>query len=1188
MSDRVCEGDFGNAKNEAQIPGAVARPIPKPRTKLPPDSKKLDAEHGQKEGSPTTSGSEIHSEKVPPPRPPPPRLSSKGSLQAPKLPPRPTLPAITPFVDVNKSPSPPPLPPRFGAFPSLPHPILPPMDPPNLLPFDSPVPASPSAKPPYPMEDRLPLHAPKIGWRSHWSSTDDPMEPLPEIPSGIVFRNDNKDLDNVVEKLPVNLVPDRPALPAHFESTRVPELISTNLHLDTPITIEKSTPPIDPVKKGYVEAVADDYVDYVENPIYLRLDSFLQRTFHDTSAKSHSVGYADSSAQIDVAVNLPYVNPPHPSTILPQRPINENSPAKSLLSPSNGFIPSTISPSSLNLMRPSSMILPEKNLPSLPRAPSSELSPGDQTPTLPPLPTTAGKSSESTDTLTPHDLSPSSLSDEDPPTPIAGGQTMFISNNQPPSTPITYPKLPQEINYRSGNSGINDMYSDINTDSFLPSEEDLAHSIEPAVCVDTENNPPSVDGTAVSYSGSAEFFAAKKDKKIAYIRLNHGRISVYDNEDGEINPIAGPFELFKAEFIGRQAETSTIVCRFLTETTDPKKVLKEKDMKKELRFTPDEHIEHWLLLLGQCWLSPWEDLRQSAAEGLIACGRIWLRQGTGHWTCAIAFLQNKLLNYLVQEHADVIYELDLRKVISIKGNLDQSHWCPHVANREKGKEKSGMGPFLISVEGGSVYIECDDASSVVLWRRLLETALMSSPFDLTECRLTYEDIPVHIDKCIRFVTTYGLTQEGLYRKNGRVAEAKKIRESLLQDPWEYRIANDSDETVLAVADVLRQILRQLTSPLFPIQFHEDFFNIYRMYSIGDERSVKKHKEYKELFQRSSFPLVNYSTIRRLIAHLCEVEQNSQHTKASVENLAKIFGPNLFSVESQGVYDTNAPLHLQRTRVEPSWVCYLEDDWHENPVDEPTIGVVADMMKGYAEIFDVTVRESTSRRRIDSMDIVARQHKKPAGNLLVSIHLWERDNQAFNVSSELVAEQVCAEATRRPGFDAPPDGSYAVFEVILNGALSRRLASHEKISSIVVGRWMQWKCNDGFLLFNHDTTQKDPTKSTFSGKVKVAEPGSKSFKSAELAIEEGIKISMYKNNKHIQTWPIDDTLWFVGVTASRKAPMSFSATFFVDTGSVIGERSGWVVSWSTLNERNHFMNAISRAQSRGVPPVLLRL
>lgn len=48
----------------------------------------------------------------------------------------------------------------------------------------------------------------------------------------------------------------------------------------------------------------------------------------------------------------------------------------------------------------------------------------------------------------------------------------------------------------------------------------------------------------------------------------------------------------------------------------------------------------------------------------------------------------------------MIYELDLRKVVSIKGNLDQTDWCPHVANREKGKEKGGMGPFLISVEGG--------------------------------------------------------------------------------------------------------------------------------------------------------------------------------------------------------------------------------------------------------------------------------------------------------------------------------------------------------------------------------------------------------------------------------------------------------------------------------------------------------
>ncbi|KHJ94181.1 hypothetical protein OESDEN_05893 [Oesophagostomum dentatum] len=93
---------------------------------------------------------------------------------------------------------------------------------------------------------------------------------------------------------------------------------------------------------------------------------------------------------------------------------------------------------------------------------------------------------------------------------------------------------------------------------------------------------------------------------------------------------------------------------------------------------------------------------------------------------------------------------------------------------------------------------------------------------------------------------------------------------------------------------------------------------------------------------------------------------------------------------------------------------------------------------------------------------------------------------------------------------------------------------EKLSRTVLDHWLPWQCTDGYLLFDHDNwPYNDSELDFFSGKVKIAEPGSKTFHSYEMKVEEGVKIAAYKHDKLWKEWKVSDTIFYSGSCANRK-------------------------------------------------------
>ncbi|KAK6028681.1 RhoGAP domain protein [Ostertagia ostertagi] len=648
--------------------------------------------------------------------------------------------------------------------------------------------------------------------------------------------------------------------------------------------------------------------------------------------------------------------------------------------------------------------------------------------------------------------------------------------------------------------------------------------------------------TTVAFFGDVLLHSGKKERKKAHARLRAMKISFHDDDTTE-DCLAGPFSLLGCELICR--EESTITIR-----------LNEREATKSVVFTTEKDVETWMLLLGECWLSEYELLRSSVQE-VNACGTFWLRQGaTSEWMYAAAGLHERTMFYVLLDSPDYIYELDVRKVLLLRERVDKTEWCP------KCKKKDQKGPFLISLEGCALYLECCDDLATTKWYSAIQEALAMAPTVLEDYRLTADNIPILVDKCIRFIAAYGIRSEGIYRRNGKITEAKDIYKGLTEDPVKTHIVLSGEETVYAVADVLRQFFRRLKSPLFPPTLHKQIFNLVEARSTAD--NTIRYQEYRRVLQQ--MPSVHYHTLRKLIAHLSEVVKYQDVNKASVENVAKVFGPSLFEINDD------------------------EDKRYEDTAGQ--IGAIIDLINGYDVIFEVTSREEICRAMVEQaqMNKTTNPNIARADGLLVPIHVWERENRPFNVKIDLAAEEVCRKAVARRGFDAPQDGNYAIFEVILSGTLSRRLPPFEKLSVSVLDHWLPWQCTDGYLLFDHDNWPYDGNEIEFyTGKVKIAEPGSKTFHSYEVSVEGGVKITACKHDKLWKEWVVADSVFYSGCSANRKAPNAHNVTILdKKTASMTEKLVGYCISFRLMPERTRFLNMIQFIETGGQPPPLVHL
>ncbi|XP_029609198.1 rho GTPase-activating protein 22-like isoform X2 [Salmo trutta] len=146
-------------------------------------------------------------------------------------------------------------------------------------------------------------------------------------------------------------------------------------------------------------------------------------------------------------------------------------------------------------------------------------------------------------------------------------------------------------------------------------------------------------------------------------------------------------------------------------------------------------------------------------------------------------------------------------------------------------------------------------------------------------------VPLLVQQCVCFIHQHGLTEEGLFRMPG---QTNHVRE--LQDAFNCgeKPLFGSNTDVHTVASLLKLYLRELPEPVVPFNKYTEFLSTAQLLAKNQEEGILELGR-----QLKSLPQVNYNLLRYICRFLDEVQSHSSQNKMSVQNLATVFGPNIF-------------------------------------------------------------------------------------------------------------------------------------------------------------------------------------------------------------------------------------------------------------------------------------------------------
>ena len=277
----------------------------------------------------------------------------------------------------------------------------------------------------------------------------------------------------------------------------------------------------------------------------------------------------------------------------------------------------------------------------------------------------------------------------------------------------------------------------------------------------------------------------------------------------------------------------------------------------------------------------------------IRAGKVSIKEGiSGEWQTAWMLLQSESKRLWIQylsanKSSSEATCQDLRKVRS--------------ATQMKRPDSAGSlathdSPIIVNWAHKTLYIESDLASETENWLEVLRAVALQSGCHLQDYQLTADDVPVLVECCIKFIETYGMLSEGIYRRSGVQSKINRLLNNLKTDAWNQHISIE-EFTEHDVANVLKRFFRTLPEPLLTNELYSQWI---------DGLAFESHDEQLNLYKRllRSLPQINRQTLNKLLGHLHAVQNKCEKNLMSVSNLAALWGPNLMTVESARDHTSN--------------------------------------------------------------------------------------------------------------------------------------------------------------------------------------------------------------------------------------------------------------------------------------------
>ncbi|XP_040213972.1 rho GTPase-activating protein 15 [Rana temporaria] len=159
----------------------------------------------------------------------------------------------------------------------------------------------------------------------------------------------------------------------------------------------------------------------------------------------------------------------------------------------------------------------------------------------------------------------------------------------------------------------------------------------------------------------------------------------------------------------------------------------------------------------------------------------------------------------------------------------------------------------------------------------------------TLCQRENSTVPNFVLMCIEALETRGLDADGLYRVSGNLSTIQKLRFAVNQEE-KLNLDDSQWEDIHVVTGALKMFFRELSEPLFPRSFFEQFVEAIRI-----QDSDLQVKTMRNLVKQ--LPSPNRDTMKTLFEHLRKIVINASTNLMSTQSLGIVFGPTLLRPES---------------------------------------------------------------------------------------------------------------------------------------------------------------------------------------------------------------------------------------------------------------------------------------------------
>lgn len=185
-------------------------------------------------------------------------------------------------------------------------------------------------------------------------------------------------------------------------------------------------------------------------------------------------------------------------------------------------------------------------------------------------------------------------------------------------------------------------------------------------------------------------------------------------------------------------------------------------------------------------------------------------------------------------------------------------------------------------------------------------------------------VPLVIREILDHLRRYGLQEEGILRVSGSALKIDALRSELescysgCRSP-EQLTAVLGHYGVHEVAGLLKQLLRSLPEPLLTNKYAEAFLQVQVIPTLLDQ--IKALNLLVLLL-----PEANRTTLLALVNFLADVTERDGRNRMSVQNVAMIMAPNLFSPKRRKVTEDNLRVARAATNVTRMLIWYQQLLW----------------------------------------------------------------------------------------------------------------------------------------------------------------------------------------------------------------------------------------------------------------------